>query len=370
MNKKESAFTHWIFTEYSSLNKGLPIFRVIYVAFIFLVVLPRFLWIASYPDTFFFPRIGVTLFFSGFPGIIFFYVLVFLLIVALLALLVGYKPFYSSLAVAFLLFVGSAWSYSFGKINHDLFFILIPLIMSVSCWGEGIGKYRKIPKEYSWPIPIFALLISLAMLTAAMAKLTSGWLNPSVSALAGHLVHNYFMRDRHTLVSTYLLSSNNFYIFKFLDYATLVIETAFIFSIFSLRTFRLVCAFAIFFHLGVQLNMEISFTPNVLAYALFVNWGYLYRFERSRGWLESLQNIFSKVGILRIVGIAIPVWFVYVYWGNPFAFSLGLSSIIGGSIVEILIMITAAIISLIYIYQYLRSLIKSKPEKAVESAPE
>lgn len=126
-----------------------------------------------------------------------------------------------------------------------------------------------------WPIPVFALLVGLAMLTAAIAKITTGWLNPSVSALVGHLVDNYFSTGRETVLATYLLSTNSLYLFKFLDYATLIIESAFIFSIFSLRNFRLVCAFACLFHLGVLLSMEIVFTPNILAYGIFVNWNYL-----------------------------------------------------------------------------------------------
>ncbi len=357
-NKEDTLFNKWIFSEFKPVNKSLHIFRVVYVLFILVIVLPEYLWISHYPDSFFLPRIGITLIFGGFPDITFFYILNFLLIASLLALLIGYKTVYSSIAVALLLFIGNAWSYSFGKVNHDIFFILIPLLLSVSYWGENPSNNKNNPKRYSWPVPIFALLIGLAMFTAALAKIATGWLDPSASALTGHLVRNYYVTGRETVLASYLLSVNNFYLFKFLDYSTLILESAFIFSIFSLRYFRLVCAMACLFHFGVQLTMEIAFTPNIIAYAMFVNWSYLYKFKTVKTWFDKLGNLSYTNGILGLTIVSILLWLLYITFGNPFSLDFGLTSILGGNLGETLIMIIAVVISLKYIFQILHEVIE------------
>jgi|GEM_PF-2748725 len=357
MATKYSRFLHWIFSEYESLDKSLPIFRVIYALFVLVVYLPQYLWISNYSDTFFLPRISMTLFFSGFPDITFFYVLNFLLILALLALLIGYRTFYSSIAVALLFFIGNSWAYSFGKLNHDIVIILIPLLLSVSHWDGKTSNTKSSSSYHRWPIPIFALLLGLGMLTAAIAKISSGWLDPSTSALAGHLVRNYFVAERETLLAFNLLSQNSLYLFKSLDYGTLILESAFIFGIFSLRYFRLVCAFACLFHLGIQLTMGISFTTNVIAYGLFVNWSYLYNFGTVKNWLYKLDSISQKVGPLTLVFLSIPIWALYVFFGNPFYadINVGLTYFLGGNLIHTIILTAAAAISLWYIYQLLNN---------------
>lgn len=350
---EKTTFSNWIFSEYESIYKSLRIYRIIYVILVFMVVLPKYLWISSYPDTFFLPRVSITLLFSGFPDATFFYVLSFLLTLSLVALLVGYKTFYSSLAVALLLFIGNSWEYSFGKVNHDIVLILIPFLLAFCSWGEKKPNDSTSTSHYVSVIPIFALLLALAMLTAAWAKISTGWLDPSTAALPGHLIRNYFVAGRETITASFLLSENNFYLFKFLDYSTVIIESAFILSIFSLRYFRLVCAFACLFHLGVQLSMEISFMTNVIAYALFVNWSYLLKFERAENLLVKLQSFSQHIGPAKLIVIAIPLWLTYSLWGNPFSIELGLSYITGANLIKTAIMITAVAISMRYIIELL-----------------
>lgn len=355
MAGNNTTFSHWVFNEYKSVNKGLPFYRVIFVLFVLITIMPRYLWINNYPDTFFFPRIGGTLFFTGFPDVFFFYILNFLLILSLLSLLVGYKTFYSSLAIAFFFLIGNAWEYSFNKINHDILLLLVPLLMAFSGWGKKAFVEVNAKKESAWPISTFALLISLAMLTAAIPKIMSGWLDPSNSALAGHLVRNYFVTERETMLATYLLSNNNFYIFKFLDYGTVLIESAFIFTVFSLRYFRLTCALACMFHVGVQFTMGISFTTNIIAYALFVDWSYLNKFYAVKDWANKFERATANLGLKNIFLVAIPIWALYIFWGNPFTFDLGLIRILGGNIVETVIMISAATVSIQYIISFVRN---------------
>jgi uncharacterized membrane protein YphA (DoxX/SURF4 family) len=81
------------------------------------------------------PPIGPTvLFFAGFPSARFFQALNALEIVATVFLLAGYWTRVASFSLAILLFIGNCWAFSFGKINHDIFMILIPLVMTFSNW--------------------------------------------------------------------------------------------------------------------------------------------------------------------------------------------------------------------------------------------
>lgn len=356
---RETAFSNWILFEYQTLYKSLPIYRIVYVFLVFTVVLPKYLWISNYPDTFFLPRVSFTMFFSNFPDATFFYLLIFLLILSLLALLVGYKTFYSSLAVALFLFIGNGWEYSFGKVNHDIVLILIPLLLAFCSWGEKEAKSGTQSQYYISVIPIFALLLALAMLTAAWAKISTGWLDPNVAALPGHLVRNYFVAGRETITASLLLSQGNFQLFKALDYGTIIIETAFILSIFSLKYFRLVCAFACLFHLGVQLSLGISFMPNIIAYGLFVNWGYLKNFDRLEALQAKLQPLSQHIGIVTVSIVSIPIWVIYSTFGNPFSMDLGLTYIFGANLIKTFFMLTAVAISLRYIFELFGGFLQS-----------
>ena len=356
---RETTFSNWILFEYKSIYESLPTYRIIYVFLIFAVVLPKYVWIGKYPDTFFLPRVSFTMFFSNFPDVTFFYLLIFLLILSLLALLVGYKIFYSSLAVTLFLFIGNSWEYSFGKVNHDIVLILIPLLLAFCSWGEREAKSGTQSQYNISVIPILVLLLALAMLTAAWAKISTGWLDPNVAALPGHLVRNYFVAGRETITASLLLSQGSFQLFKALDYGTIIIESAFILSIFSLKYFRLVCAFACLFHFGVQLSLGISFMPNIIAYGLLVNWGYLKNFDSLKALHSKFQTLSQNIGIANILIVSIPIWLIYSIWGNPFSMGFGLTYIFGANLVKTLFMLAAVVISLRYIFELLGGFLQS-----------
>lgn len=349
MNRHPRSF----FDDFKQVNKGLPIYRIVFVLYIIITVLPRYLWIDNYPDTFFLPRVGVTLFFTEFPDQVFFYLLNFGLITSLISLFVGYKTIYASLGVAFLLFTGNAWEYSFGKVNHDILILLIPLLLASSNWGSTLSTKTNLSKTRVWPIATFALLTALAMLSAAIPKILSGWLDPSSSPLTGHLVRNYFVVGRETMLGTYLLNDHNFFVLKFLEYSTVFIESAFILTLFSLRYFRLTCALACLFHFGVQLTMGIAFTTNIIAYAMFVNWHYLNQYTAVTTLFKKLDHLFVKAGAVHILGISTLIFTCYVLLGNPFTFDLGLSTWLGANIINSLLMLTAVAVSLYYIFNLL-----------------
>jgi hypothetical protein len=354
----------WIFREYTVPAAGLPIFRVVYGLIALIVFFPRHLWISHHPDVFFFPRVSMTIFFSGFPDMWFFVLLNFIMIGSALALILGYRVFWASLLLAAALLTGNSFAYSFGKINHDIFIILIPLVLAFSNWGDRLktgnwnkqnspgkdtGRWHDL-KQTGWPLALLAMLVSLGMLTAAIPKITSGWLDPSVSALMGHLARNYHITERSTFLAEFFLVHNNLAFFKLLDYSTLVLEAGFMIAMFRWRWFLTFCAAACLFHFGVLLMMGITFVNNVIAYAAFVPWLYFLKGGTMEKAVIYLDRMREKVNLIRLLLITLPVWAILVFVSHPLQFSHPwISYYLGGALHSVVILTVSAGISLVYL---------------------
>jgi hypothetical protein len=94
------------------------------------------------------------------------------------------------------------------------------------------------------------------------------------------------------------------------DVSTIVLEAAFLAVVMNRRAFRIVCAVACLFHVGVALLMKISFTGNLLAYAAFVPWAAVIHIPRVTKWIET-----RRVRHLVIGSAAVSL--VYLSIGNP-----------------------------------------------------
>jgi predicted DCC family thiol-disulfide oxidoreductase YuxK/uncharacterized membrane protein YphA (DoxX/SURF4 family) len=324
MTAKWWSVDHFIFEEYKPTASSLGIYRVLFSAYILLDVLPRHLWLTNFPDSFFDPPIGLTLFFTGFPGPRFFLVVNGLAIIATVCLLFGYRTRVSSISLALLLLVSNYWAYSLSKIDHDILLILVPLIMQQAGWGNAYSMDAKRlasdggmqGETNAWPLSLMALMVGMAMMTAAAPKAASGWLDPGVHATQAHILLNVFVTGRSTWLAKHMLDVNSGVFWKFIDYATVLIEASFLLAVIRRRAFRVVLALACFFHLGIALSMEIVFTPNIMAYAAFVEWSALE--SRFGGLLRGWNWILSNLSALWVLGFGTAVAFVYLRFGNPF----------------------------------------------------
>jgi hypothetical protein len=296
-----------IFDEYQPTRESLVLFRFLYALCLLTLALPRLFWIEKFPATFFAPPLGLTyLFFTGFPPGWVLSLLDAVPVVATVYLLCGRAVSVASWVVTLALIVGNAWSYSFGKINHDILFVAAPAVMMLAGW-DGRRPVR------AWPMALYAWCIGLAMFTAAWQKALSGWLDPSTHAVLAHTLGNISMTARETVTAQFLLQWTPSVIWEAQDIATVLLEGAFI-VLWPWRTgFRAVCAFACLFHLGVALIMRITFLSNLLAYAAFVEWRDLPgapALLRLRLWFES----WSAAQVLA-AGIVTAIVFATV--GNP-----------------------------------------------------
>jgi uncharacterized membrane protein YphA (DoxX/SURF4 family) len=282
--------------------------------------LPRYLWIAQYPDSFFDPPPGPMQLFHGFPPGAFFAALNFLLTSAVLCLLTGYRVKAASVALAGLLLVGNGWEYSFGKINHDILLVVVPLLLAAAGWERPLVPDDKAPRprSRSWPVALLALVIGLVFFSAALPKLFSGWLNPGRQGVRVHLVLNRLQAHDDNLLADLALAWLGPIAWKTLDVFTVVLEAGFLPASLSRRMMRVFCALACVFHTGVYFLMHIFFWPNLLAYAAFVNWSNLVGHRpvlrtAARRW----DRLSARVRWYHLVPASIGLGAVYVWVGNP-----------------------------------------------------
>jgi uncharacterized membrane protein YphA (DoxX/SURF4 family) len=322
MTVKRWSVDRFIFEEYKTNASGLGIYRILFAAYI-LIYLPQQLWVPDFPDSFFNPPFGLTLFFTGFPGVLYFYLLNGVAIVAAVCLLFGYKTRVASIGFSLLLLGCNYWAYSFGKINHDIPLILIPLIMQRAGWGNGYSMdAKRMPADggkegdaTAWSLALLAIIVGIAMMSAAVPKATSGWLDPHSYAIRAHMLYNVFVTGRSNWFAERMLRVNEGVFWKFFDYSTVMIEAAFLLTVFRRGAFRVVCALACFFHLGIALTMEIAFVGNILAYAAFSEWSAL---EHYAGGLLRLWNrILDSISPAWVLSSGVTVAFIYLRFGNP-----------------------------------------------------
>jgi predicted DCC family thiol-disulfide oxidoreductase YuxK/uncharacterized membrane protein YphA (DoxX/SURF4 family) len=322
---------HFLFEEYQANSSSLGVYRVLYASSILALYLPQHLWIPSFPDSFFDPPVGFTIFFSGFPPASYFIILNMLSVAAASSLFVGYRTRLASCSLAFLLIAGNVWSYSFGKINNDIFLVLIPLVLAFSGWGDAysVDQQRKAPvhpSQNAWPVALLALLVGFAMMTAAYGKATTGWLDFRTHAALAHLTLNSVVAGRETAVGSLMFRVQSGVFWELLDYMTIILEASFLLVVANRRAFRVVCALACFFHFGIALTMRIPFWPNVLAYAAFYDWSGLTSRKPARRAVAAFERFVTWLTPLMVGSLALIVSVAYVTAGNPL---LSLAGLIG-----------------------------------------
>ncbi|MFW6348369.1 MAG: HTTM domain-containing protein, partial [Cyclonatronaceae bacterium] len=239
-------------------------------------------FLTDLPQELFFPPPGIMMLFGGFPPAWFFNGIELLLMVSLTAVLLGWKTTFFSILTGLLIFTGNGFSFSMGKINHDVLLPLVPLIMAFSNWGarfsidSSTGLKNK--DVQNWPVVMLSLLLGYMMMTAGFAKLLGGWLDISTQATYGHLLNQHFVNGRTGLLSSFFIGLEQPVFWIFLDYATIIFEIGFLPAVFFPRIFRLFVGFAVIFHFSVMVMLNISFLPNLGAYSLFlVNWNCIAR---------------------------------------------------------------------------------------------
>lgn len=270
----------WIHDSFGVSAVGLALYRILFAAFALLVIAPGhdvyvdLVSLAALPDSLYAPPPGPMALFDGFPSAEIGALLHFLLNVSLIALLFGVRTRAASIAVGVLFLLVYGFTYSVGKINHTILFPLLPLIMSFSGWGAAYsydGLFRARAHVSSWPLTMLALVVGFGMFTAGFAKILGGWLDPGTHAAYGHVVKHFLVRGRTDLLAPTAVEMEHDLFWELIDYGAVCFEIGFLAAVARPRVFRFFAAFAVLFHLGVMLTLNISFVFNIIVYAAFVD---------------------------------------------------------------------------------------------------
>lgn len=317
------ALSRLAFREYTASSEGLALYRILYATVILLMGLPRALWVPHYGSAFFLPPFGFTWFLEqGVPPAWFFVLLNGAATLSALMLLAGYRTRVASLAMFLSLLSLNAWRYSFGKIDHDLVIIAVPLILAFSGWGDRLSldslrdRRARFYTNSPWLL-LLAVVTSVMMFTAAIQKAHTGWLEPYTQASWEHFVRSYFVLGSKNPVSAIALASPIPWLWKCIDFAVVALETAFLLAFPSRRWFRITCSLACIFHFSAAVLMHIVFWSNVLAYAAFCNWdGWLKR-PAVRNAANQAQLVIQSLRLPHIALASLLLAVIHINMGIP-----------------------------------------------------
>lgn len=280
MNRLGTAFDRWV-SRGDSTPRDLGIYRIVFASLL-LVSPPRFRWVSQFPDSFVDGPAGPFTLLRSVPpdGV--------LLGLELLAgvcagfLLVGLFTRTASVVLALTLVGGFGIVYSLGKIDHNIFLVIVPVLLAVAGWGDAFsvdalrrGSLNRVGGTPQWPVRLLALLIGLGFLTAAVPKVLSGWLDPRTHAVQGVMFTQYYVNDRTELLAGHFIGLHDGLFWESTDVATVLLEGLLVLAVLNWRCWRVGIAIASLFHLGVLLMMNIGFSGNVVTYAAFVLWARL-----------------------------------------------------------------------------------------------
>ena len=294
---------------YRASPRSLAIVRMLFGTVLLLFLLPRFQWIAGFPDSFFDPPPGPMAAFAGFPPRAYFLVVDAILVAAAVFLTAGRHVTVASVLISGGLLAGNLWAYSFGKIAHDILLVVLPLFLAAAGWD---GRARSSAR----PLALLAVVIGLAMATGAWQKIQTGWLDLSASAVLGHTVTSVVADGQSALwrLALRLLPPPAW---EVMDYVTVSFEAAFILLVGRAAWFRTLCGFACFFHVAVALLMRITFVWNIPAYAAFVDWDRWLSRARLAGPAYRVERWMSQRGNMTLGAVSGVLCAIYWRWGSP-----------------------------------------------------
>ncbi|WP_240732096.1 HTTM domain-containing protein [Egibacter rhizosphaerae] len=252
-------------------------FRVLFCCYA-LLNLPSFSWVAAFPDTFHSPPPGPFALIGGFPHPT---VLSFLEVgvaLALVAVLIGWWTRAASIMATGFMLVGYGFSFSFGKIDHNILFVVLPVFMAYAGWGAAYSVDAARGGAYEvrqWGMRLLALAVAMAFATAALPKWRQGWLSTDTQAVRNELMQSQHTSDPGWLGHLLIGSVDSAAFWIALDWGAVLFEFGMVAAVLSWASFRLLLAIAGLFHLSVMLVFDITFAPNILVYAAFIPWASL-----------------------------------------------------------------------------------------------
>lgn len=285
-------------------------FRIIFASAA-LILWPTYSWVAAYPDTFFDPPPGPFFLLPGFVPLGVLVALDVLIRVAFALILVGAFTRLGSVSATVLMMLGEGISFSMGKIDHSIMFVLVPLFFGLAGWGETRSFDARLRSSADKPIALrfasaprlFAAAAAVAFLTSAAVKIRGGWLDLSTQASYGYQIQQTHGGGKDDWLAPILPDLHVPFIWETLDLATVALEGALILCFLWWRAWRIGLALMCFFHLGVYLSFNIAFWMNIVTYAAFVPWGRVFAWVSK--FMRSHPTLVAGVAVVAVTVVSL-----------------------------------------------------------------
>lgn len=262
-------------------RRSLARYRVLY-AVVALLLAQDFHWVSAFPAAMYDPPPGLMRIFPEMPPVGVLRGLELARTVLLVAVLVGLWTRVASFALVVVSIVGFGFTYSLGKIDHTILLLVAPAALALAGWGDraSVDARRRalrggsLPPDRAeqWPLRLFALMIGIAFLTAAVPKVLAGWLDPRSHAVQATQQIYYYVNGVSGGFAPFFVHLRSGAFWELLDVSTVVLEAGLVLAVLTWRGTRVAFAVAALFHLGVLLMLDISFVTNVVVYGFVVQW--------------------------------------------------------------------------------------------------
>lgn len=282
----------WLENTWKPTFFQLGLTRILFCLGFIVVGLPHFNQISGYDLEFFDPPVGVSLVLGPITSENFWWNFDLIIRIVFVLVLAGFRTKESSIAFGLLMIFGFSYEYSYGKINHNIFPVIFPLIMAFTNWGgalsiDSIRKQNLKITPKGWPLTFLSFLLGWGYFTAGLPKLIGGWLDPSYSSTAGFILRRYYSSSGPLYLNEMFVKINSLFINKVFDYSTLIFELGFILTIFWSAVYLRAVGVAVMFHLGVLLTVNIPFTLHVLVFLPYIVYFY---FDRNSRISENFEH--------------------------------------------------------------------------------
>lgn len=274
----EAANDRFLLFEYRMPSESLSLVRVILCGWLLLVGAgTRLERVDDLPDSFWDPPLGPVRLMGEIPPRWLLTTISIGFLCALVATFLGLRTSTASALAGTCLLVAETIENSFGKIDHGYVLVSVFLLtMSFSDWGDHhsvdawLGRAKQ--RSRGWPLAITMLALSVMMMMAALPKISSGWLDPSFSAVQTRQRAGVLSHDTTDFLAVPLTRLEPTLLWEAADWVTVALEVSFLVLVWHRRRFRKVVATAAVFHLGVLLALNISFAPHLFVYAAVFDW--------------------------------------------------------------------------------------------------
>ena len=295
----DNRIDNWIFHGFTLSPESLALYRICFAAYSLLFGIPSFVWIDANPDVFYDPPPSLAALFSGFPSYAILQAFSTFVCLLFILLLFGYKTRMVSVLLTLTLIVANSFTYSFGKIDHDIIPVVTPSVMSFSGWGaclslDALQKrvHRDPAPSRNWPVALMALIVTFGFLSAGLPKALK-WIDFDVSThgVRSWVIAAFFTEARQDFLVPVFVRISDPYFWELLDIVAVAFELGFLVVLPFPKLFRLYIGLAVLFHFNNHLMLNIPFAEYMIVYLLFLNWEPLVAYVKNNHVLDRIGRL-------------------------------------------------------------------------------